>query len=661
MSLILRRLQILVAYAAVILLILACSRAIFTFIFVPFSEITKNISALPLALFNALRFDLQVAAYILIIPTLVSILIPLAIGNKGIKFLRSFHQIYFSIMASIIILLAQIDMGFYHNFRNHINITFFDFFNEGPYELLRTIWQEYHVLIYLTIFACCVTIIIITTRYIENKEHKHTSEVSTYKAVIVLIAYLLIIIVCLRGSVWRFPLQVEDTSVCNSKTINDIVPNCVYMLKKAFKEKSNAFAIKKIDELVAEQHFSSLQQAMDIYTHKHMPIGKDTLQALQNTLFCHIPDTSKDIQPNILIIYGESWSNYLINLDSPKSNMLYGMRKHFKEDFLFRNFQSVRNATIASIENITVSTPFPRFFKSRFHMYTQPSSIALPFNKSGYTTEFISGMDVAWENCAEALSHQQFTKVSGKYTLLKENPHYQYNSVGIYDHHLFDAILKRLTKPSHRPQMILAMTTTSHPPFEFPDDLHLQPLSDDFYHQQCFAEKDKDILKKYIDGYRYYNRALGEFLDKFKHTAAAQNTIVIATGDHNIRSILDGNVIGNRWIYSVPLYLYLPPRLNNTRYRLLTERWGCHDDILPTIASFALRNTSYLKMGNNLLDLRKPSYSYYSYNQEHTIALPAYRKQADNIIRARNLLRMVYFQLIFAEQQHKASKTIRTY
>ena len=83
--------------------------------------------------------------------------------------------------------------------------------------------------------------------------------------------------------------------------------------------------------------------------------------------------------------------------------------------------------------------------------------------KGGYTTEFISGMDVAWENCAEALKYQHFTKVTGKFTLKEQHPEYEYNSIGVFDHYLFRSIQERLDQHTAKPQMLLCMTTTNHP------------------------------------------------------------------------------------------------------------------------------------------------------------------------------------------------------
>lgn len=157
-------------------------------------------------------------------------------------------------------------------------------------------------------------------------------------------------------------------------------------------------------------------------------------------------------------------------------------------------------------------------------------------------------------------------------------------------------------------------------------------------------------MDKYLTGFRYYNKALNDFLNRFKGSAAAKNTILVITGDHNVRVILNHDVIDKRYEHSVPLYVYLPPYLRKEAYNKLTNRWGSHDDILATLAPFAFRNTKYFKMGKNLLDTSVSDSTYYSANVDQIEAIPSYQKKAERLTAARNLLRQVYFGLYWRTQ-----------
>lgn len=658
-----KNLKYLIKYSAVILVILLLVRICFAVAFVPMSVISSNLAVFPRLLFNLLRFDVQVICYVLLLPTVLTFIFAVLRKPWTDHVLSRFRLIYFSIVSVLLLIISGIDMGFYANFNSHINLTFFDFFNEGPMSLIQTVWEEYHC-VYEAIAFLLITLPVLllirkielsnlsSRRSVQSSYGRESSRRNSINLLLIILLYIVFLAIGLRGSVWRFPLQIEDTFVSNQKTLNDLVPNAVYMLKKAYKEKRNAFKVENTSDLLKQYKFKSLQEALDIYTGgKVRMVKNDTLTALQHALFARVGDSLKQRQPNIVIIYSESWSNYLFNLQQKDAEMYFGLERHFKEDLLFRNFQSVQNGTINSLENLFVSTPFPHFFTSSYRFNTLPTSIALPFKASNYTTMFMSGMDAAWENCAEALSHQQFDAVYDKFFLLKDYPRATYNSIGVYDEYLFQALLDKLNKPSKKRQMITVMTTTNHPPFEFPKDLKLLPLPDSFYGKKCFAEHNRKVLDKYLTGFRYYNKALNDFLNRFKASAAAKNTILVITGDHNVRVILNYDVIDKRYEHSVPLYVYLPPYLRKEAYNKLTNRWGSHDDILATLAPFAFRNTKYFKMGKNLLDTSVSDSTYYSANVDQIEAIPSYQKKAERLTAARNLLRQVYFGLYWRTQQ----------
>ena len=654
-----KNLKYLIKHSAVILVILLLVRICFAVAFVPMSVISSNLAVLPRLLFNLLRFDVQVVCYVLLLPTVLTFIFAVLRKPWTDHALSRFRLIYFSIVSVLLLIISGIDMGFYANFNSHINLTFFDFFNEGPMSLIQTVWEEYHCVYEAIAFLLITLPVLLLIRKIElsnlssrrsvlSSYGRKSSRHNSINLSLIILLYIVFLAIGLRGSVWRFPLQIEDTFVSNQKTLNDLVPNAVYMLKKAYKEKRNAFKMENTSDLLKQYKFKSLQEALDIYTGgKVRMVKNDTLTALQHALFAKVGDSLKQRQPNIVIIYSESWSNYLFNLQQKDAEMYFGLERHFKEDLLFRNFQSVQNGTVASLENLFVSTPFPRFFASAYRFKPLSTSIALPFKASNYTTTFMSGMDAAWENCAEALVHQQFDAIYDKFFLLKDYPHATYNSIGVYDEYLFQALLDKLNKPSKKRQMIAVMTTTNHPPFEFPKDLKLPPLPESFYNKKCFAEHNRKVLDKYLTGFRYYNKVLNEFLNRFKASTAAKNTILIVTGDHNVRSILNYDAVDKRYEHSVPLYVYLPPYLRKEAYNKLTSRWGSHDDILATLAPFAFRSTKYFKMGKNLLDTSVSDSTYYSANVDQIEAIPTYQKKAERLTAARNFLRQVYFAKLF--------------
>lgn len=634
----------------IVIATLALFRTIFIMQNVPMDVMSSQPSALLKALYNALRFDLQVAAYCALLPTVVMLILPFIGSTCWQKGLKSFCTWYYMVVIILLSLLSSIDLGYFANFNSHISITFFDFFDEEPLSLIQTIWDDYPVIwIALGLF-----VLGFLAKRLANKAYtqEKTPHTTAKKLSLEVLAYSAILVLCLRGSVGPYPLQVEDLIVSTDEHINDLIPNAPYMLKKAFKEKSMAFETKPTEELLREYKFQNLQEAINTFTDSKVKLSTDTIATLRQVLFAHA-NAPVQRQPNVLILCCESWSNYLMHLGAI---MQCGMQKHMAEDIVFDNYQSVRNGTIATIENITVSTPFQRVFRSGYRLHCLPSSIALPFVNSGYTCEFLSGMDLGWENCGQALTNQKFTKLTGKYELLKENPRAEYNGIGVYDEYMLQAILQRLNQKAKHPQMIMGMTTTNHPPLEIPSHAKLPELPKGFCSKQCFNKVGDDVVAKYLRAYQYFNSCLANFLDEFKKSEAAKNTILVITGDHNVRAILNYNVIGKRWQNSVPLYIYLPPSLREKDYPLHSQKWGCHYDLVATIAPFAFKNTDYMKLGNNLLDINSPVKQSYSYNEDQVRAQEAFLPTAKRKAAARELLLRLYFQKVFNEIDNKKIK-----
>lgn len=621
-------LKILVSYIAIGLLILFAGRLMLFMLFLNTEEIMNSSSCFGLALYNILRFDLQTLAYVAILPTILFC----AGSFAKIRAIEKIVKWYYTVVYTIIVILILVDLGFYRNFGEHLNVTLFDFLNEGPLSLIQAFWEEYPVIL---ILLAIVFVFVILAKL------KINYAIGT-KNYVMLIVWLIFIVISMRGSITEFPLQVEDINVSSSKQLNACVPNAVYSLKKAIKEKKTAFQIEPERTILNRWGFNTTDEAWNAF-------GKESRNLYDKAIGF---DNKTQKQPDVVIILSESWSGYLchLGLKNTDADLLCGMRKHFNEDLLFSNYQSVQNGTIASIENLTISTSYPRVFMSKHRYNHFETSFARPFLKSGYQTVFMSGMEKGWENVGVGIENQGFETIF-KYDLLAKHPEYHYNSIGVYDHHVMNSLIEYLNKPSNKPRLFIVMTTTNHPPFVYPEEVELPEISEAIYNTPAFANK-RDIQEKYLRGFQYANLSLGRFMDKLKKSSSAKNTIVMITGDHNVRTALAyGNgKVDKRWEYAVPLYIYLPEELRGTddgTYKCDTNKYGSHYDILPTLATLTLRKgVQYLNIGQDLLSDSLNRYNTYSYNVESTLADKSCVFNAKKKANARECLLRLYIQKV---------------
>ncbi|MBQ8592680.1 MAG: LTA synthase family protein [Bacteroidaceae bacterium] len=618
------------------------------------SLVVHHTNSVPLFLWNSWRFDIQSITYISL-PIIVGSLIIFYLGKKVVERFTVFMQWYYTVMLTILSGIVIAEFFFEANFNSRYNIVFFDFFNEGPLELLQTMWQDYPLLGVL-IVICAISFVI----WLVGSRIKHLSIKSfelnkpwmtiAFGAMIICLTFIF-----MRGSITRYTLQVEAFVVSVDENINKAVPNAMYLLKKAYKEKINNFRLYSDEDLMKQEGFSTLDE---VIATAGFPISceDDNEKKVTEVLFARAKGNHAQgrKQPNVLIILCESWSRFLLEMDKGDSlDLQCSMRKHLEEDLFWGNIQSVRNGTIYSLETVTMSMPYPHFFNSRYRFRSLPTSIAHPFKESGYSTAFITGMDPTWENVQEGLSHQSFDTIIGRRNILQSISGSTTSAIGVYDEFLFSYIQHYLEgNDDDRPKFILALTTTNHPPFTYPEDMRLPPLNEKWY-ESPYLTGDRAVLKKYGMGAQYTNKSLGDFLEKVKSSALADNTIVLATGDHNVRSILNYKVVPQVYKHAVPMYLYLPGvyRMDRELEKKVTCRYGSHFDILPTLAPLVLNEgVSYLSIGQNLLDTTKCNKDYYGYNEKQMLS-PDVRAldSLSEMMHARELLMKIYYQQKFRE------------
>ena len=640
-------------YQIIGLLIFAIGRIAFLDKHTTHSERMDNLDSLPMFIYNSLRFDMQAVTYIALPMIIAGLAVSFLKSGKAIRRLLKTMQYYFAIILTIITLLVIAEFYYYDNFETRYNIVFFDFFDEGPAGLMQTMWDDYPVMSILLFGIGIGVAIYFLGKFISRIRIRNRKWMGKISATAITVFIPVLTFIFMRGSVTLYTLQVEAFEVSPNENINRAVPNALYLLKKAYMERINSFELKSDESVLSGGGFETIEEAIAA-SQLEQNNDSDTTnveRALFNTMTRDENDPFE--KPNVLLVMNESWSAFLLEMDDQeKLDLLCSLRPHLQEDLLMKNIQSVENGTIYSIESTILAMPYPHYFQSRYRFDSLKTSIAYPFIKSGYNTRFISGADPTWENLNEALKVQYFEKVDGRQQILHTIPGSTTSQIGAYDEFLYEYILKEMlgAYKSGKPQFFMVLTTTNHPPFEYPSNMQLPPLTDEWYDSKYIKGKGS-VKTKYGLGAQYSNRCLGDFMTEFKQSELAENTIVIAIGDHNVRSILNYDRVPAEFKHNVPMYIYLPPKyaLSAEEKERISQRYGCHYDILPTIARYAFDDgVKYLNIGQDLFDMEKDDNSFFSYNVNKVLTPDMKReKEFKKIIKARITLIELYYQRIF--------------
>ena len=314
------------------------------------------------------------------------------------------------------------------------------------------------------------------------------------------------------------------------------------------------------------------------------------------------------LKPHVVVILSESFGSYWNRYNSEKFNFLGDLGNHFKTDYYFNNFVSGANGTVGSLMILTSNIPYrpgARFLsESRYLQVPIESAAHISFKANGYETNFLYGGKLGWRDIGKYYRRQNFNNIIGeneiKKTLGLDSK--QGTEWGVFDEHLFSMIEKILTD-AKRPQFIVALTTTNHPPFEVPESFS-EPELIIPRELDVLVKRERDGVAKRFRAFQYSNYAFAKFLSFVKTSEQKDKSVVAMTGDHNFWGFINFDQNQTYEKHLVPFYIYLPELL---RREVDLGKVGSHEDIMTTLYNLTLSNTEYLSFGENLFS---PSESY---------------------------------------------------
>lgn len=621
-----------------------------------------------------LRFDLSLLSYF----TLLSFLLVLLLRNE--KILRSVLIAYWLIVVTAIAILFAIDYGFYSFFQDHINIMFFGFFKDDTWALIRTFWKNYP---FVSIIVCVLIFIFFV--YVGLKKYFSRLQLESLRSgrsLFIAIATILVLSLTARGSLGLFPLSNQDTVISNESFINFLAFNAghsFYRASRLFKDQN-----KKWNMNAETYGYSNLQTAISDYRKtsfgdapSKISVGQSPFQQMLRKTSL----TSTKNSPHVVVIIMESFGSYWIKYNSEKFDLLGPLKKHFEQDSLLLNSLPNAGSTIGTLSSFMMGFPQrvqgPFLTESEHLNSAFPSGIGNPYLKNGYQTRFVYGGNPGWRDINKYALKQGFQTVEGAVEIKNQmsesqRKNFEEHDWGIYDEDLFEYVFNQL-KTATKPQFILVMTTTNHPPYQLPQHSKLTEWNDPSIRKELIIPESlknqlivgSDLASNRFAVYQYASFGLSHFLDEIKKDAdLGEKTYVSVSGDHNFWIInFDEKQFLDKW--GVPIYFYLPGKMN---LHIPTDRFASQLDIMPTLYELTLPSTTYLSSGLNLLDananfgsinagaiaintdgaifsLSRDSTHYFRWNDGHLVAADAKESLKQLEIRYKSLMSMTDYYL----------------
>ncbi|MGN7069804.1 LTA synthase family protein [Neisseria sp. P0001.S004] len=551
---------------------------------------------------KGLLFDIKAASVLTALPFLLGLFSLL--NSKTVVAYGRIQALLSTVLLSIVSALAIGNWFYYGVYERQFDVFIFGLAEEDTVAVLKTIWSDFPIIWGLIALAIAVTLFWKCFSQINRYSFSATTTSKATWVAIIMIP-ILILSIGIRGSFGKFPLRQTSMQISTLPQINKLVPNALISLNWAFAEHRNSNNFIEVTDSDGIELMNRLQN--------------QKADANLNRLFTQ---TNKNLiveqhKPNVVFAVMESMSTHLLSLNTPERDLLGELDKHWKEDWVYSRFISEGDGTSDSLHRFFIRSPRLNLSQSAAKNKTFPGNMFKPYLDAGYRIVYITAGNGGWRDFDSFLRHLGVHEIIDENAIKARYPEAQSSTWGVPDEFMFRYAEDELkqAKKNNTPVFVMMLSVTNHPPYQLPKpnptkDFHLTEQEK----QRLSSLATGKELNEIFNTFRYSNDQLGRFISHTK--SIAPDTIIAATGDHNMRAISYPAPNEIALGHSVPFYLYVPPTYrSNAEYH--PERAGSHKDILPTLYNLSLSEIPYYQTGCNLTaPTVDSSWCGYGYNPE---------------------------------------------
>lgn len=542
------------------------------------------------------RFDVSAICYgflPLVLFWLTSLFIPKKNELGFSRFYANFARYYLLFVAFVFLTLIIIDYFFYQFFQSHINLLFFGIFNDDTAAVLTSVWTDYPLFAIGLVYILVIVSWLYWSKRVKRKVVKPAQSRAKAYGLIVLLIFPLFF-VGMRGSVGVFTLRREHTNISKNEFVNSLCYNALYSLKFANSERKENAIRPDIERELTSNGFASVEEVQLGYK------GDSEGNLFDQDLFTKTKHSEflQQNPPNVVFLQMESMSNHYFDLNSETLNLLGDLSEELPNLYYFKNSLSAYNGTIQTLEDFLIGTPKTIISQSVYFDTPFASSIALPFKNSGYETYFLTGASISWRNIDNMIKHQKFDVIQGKNFIQEKFPHAEEFAWGVHDGYLFDYIRETL-KETKKPKFIFGLTISNHTPFEIPSYFKKKTITMSEDMKKKIRVDEKTAYANFYS-HQYAASELARFIKEIRNSPLGEHTIIVASGDHNIRQVLEYTPEEGFLKRSVPILMYIPEKYKPAFFDGTVL--ASHKDIFPTIFNLSLSDAAYFYTGDDLFD-----------------------------------------------------------
>ena len=516
-----------------------------------------------------LHLDSSFAAYLCFIPFLLMIFTVFFISKNIGKIIKW----YTFIIIICINLLLIIDANLYHAWGVRLDTSLLPYLNTP--ELMIASVSTFQM-IYGVLFWGIISFIFIKlfSKVINKRIDKVTKSNWLQAVVFLLITSTLIIPV--RGGFQTIPVNQSNVYFSNKMFANHASINFIWNFFNTLTHKTDG---------------------KNPYIYFEDNVTKDIINKTKNKLLTSDKDSILNTtKPNVIFIIWEGLTAKVVGSLGGEPNVTKRLNSLSKEGILFTNFYANGDRTDKGIPAI-LSGYYPQPVKRIMRMPNKTRSLPMLPKKMtdlGYNTTFYYGGDLNFGNMNTYLRNAGITNFVDGADFNKED----WNSKwGAHDHVLMERFAKDLSKKQTEPFFKIALTLSSHEPYQFPDTYK-------------FGKDSEDNM--FRSSHVYTDKTIGKFIDFAKKQPWYKNTLIVIMSDHGHSSPKHEGPYFSHKKFRIPM-LWLGGALHKKGIEI--DNFSSQVDVSYTLLELLNGDNSAFTFSKNIFNKSEKQYAHYVFNK----------------------------------------------
>jgi phosphoglycerol transferase MdoB-like AlkP superfamily enzyme len=516
-----------------------------------------------------IQLDTSFTGYLCVIPFL---LISSAVFFNPKKIENCIRWYSYLVLVSITLLLI-IDASLYKAWGVRLDTTLLAYIDtpEVMIASVSTFQMISGILLWITISAVFISIF---RRIIKINSIKLTTGHWLQTPILLVITVALIIPI--RGGLQEIPVNQSNVYFSHKMFANHAAVNFIWNFSNTITHKTGT---------------------KNVYRFFEDETAKAIIYKTKNSLLESTTDTILNTKlPNVILIIWESLPAKVVGSLGGEPNVTENLNRLSKEGILFTNFYGNGDRTDKGIPAI-LSGYYPPPVKRIMRMPNKTRSLPMlpaEMNSLGYKTSFYYGGDLNFGNMNTYLRNAKITEIVDGSAFDKKD----WNSKwGAFD----DVFMKRfaddLKTKQKTPFFKIALTSSSHEPYELNDTYK-------------FGKDSEDNL--FRSSHAYTDKFIGKFIDFAKKQDWYENTLIVIMSDHGHSSPKHEGEYFSPKKFKIPM-LWLGGALHKKGIEI--DNLASQVDFSYTLLDLLNGDNSKFKFSKSLFNTSENQYAHYTFNK----------------------------------------------